>query len=323
MVRQLVVAAAIIAVWAFLPRLLPRHMVDLLVFSGIYAIAGLGVGLLLGQCGIVNLAQAVFYAIGAYASANLTAVLKWPSFTGFVAGAVLSAGAALLVGYPILRLRGYFLALATLALSLISVVLFLEWGGLTGAALGMGGIPPLNIGGWAFNSPLRFYYLVWAAAIGCFALAHNLTHSRTGLMLQAMRDSEPAAESLAIRPLALRTRMFVLCSLFGSLAGSLFAHYAGYISFQSFTVDKSIDFLLIPVLGGSRSVPGVALGALFITFAPELLDKFGGVHQILFGLLLVIIVVLLPGGLISLPRTAMRWLDRGVTPLAHSRARRG
>jgi branched-chain amino acid transport system permease protein len=317
--RQRLLLAAVVAAWVILPLLLSRHYVELLVFSGIYAIAGLGVGLLLGQCGIVNLAQAVFYAIGAYATANMTSVLKLPSVTGFVVGALVSMLVAVLVGLPVLRLRGFFLALATLALSIISVVLFLEWGWLTGAALGMGGIPKLKFGGWAFDTPFRYYYLVWAIALGCFLLAHNITHSRTGLMLRAMRDSEQAAESLAIRLPALRLRMFVLCALFGSLAGSLFAHYVGYVSFQSFTLEKSVDFLLIPVLGGSRSTPGVALGALCITFAPEVLSKAGGsVHHILFGLLLVLIVVLLPGGLVSLPNAVNQrrrgWASDSVPP---------
>lgn len=308
--RKPLAVAVLLVAWALLPLLLSRHVVDLLVFAGIYAIAGLGVGLLLGQCGIVNLAQALFYAIGAYASANMTAVLKWPAFIGFVAGGIVSVAIALLVGWPVLRLRGYFLALATLALTLISTVLYLEWGWLTGAALGMGGIPKLAVGGWAFDSPGRFYYLVWGVALVCFLLAHNLVRSRTGLMLQAMRDSEQAAESLAIDLVRLRTWTFVLCALLGSLSGSLFAHYVGFISPQSFGIDKAVNFLLIPVLGGTRSIPGIALGALFITFAPELLSKVGEVHQILFGLLLVAIVVVLPGGLVSLPAVIREWMTR-------------
>lgn len=307
--RKPLALGVLLVAWALVPLVASRHVTDLLVFSGIYAIAGLGVGLLLGQCGIVNLAQALFYAIGAYASANMTAGLKLPAFTGFAAGTGISMAIALFVGWPVLRLRGYFLALATLALSLISTVLLLEWGGLTGAALGMGGIPKLAIAGWTFDTPAKSYYLVWAVAIACFVLAHNLVHSRTGLMLQAMRDSEQAAESLAIDLPKLRTGMFVLCALLGSLSGSLFAHYVGFVSFQSFGVDKAVNFLLIPVLGGTRSIPGIALGALFITFAPELLSNIGEIHQIVFGLLLVVIVVLLPGGLVSLPRQAWNWIS--------------
>lgn len=309
--RHRIIFLALVLAWAVVPWISPRHVIDLMVFSGIYAIAGLGVGLLLGQCGIVNLAQALFYAIGAYASANMTAVFKLPSITGFTVGAVVSMSVALLVGWPVLRLRGYFLALATLALSLISVVLFLEWGGLTGGSLGIGNIPKLSLAGFVIDTPARFYYLVWPIVLVCCTLAHNLVRSRTGLMLQAMRDSEQAAESLAVDLPTLRTQVFVLCALLGSLSGSLFAHYVGFISFQSFTVEKAVYFLLIPVIGGTRSVVGILLGALFIAFAPELLSRFGDVHQILFGLLLVLMVVILPGGLVSLPSVlAGVWRER-------------
>lgn len=312
--RQRLLIPALILAWLVLPVFLSRHVVDLLVFAGLYAIAGLGVGLLLGQAGIVNLAQGVFYAIGAYATANIVAVLKLPSGLGILVGVGVSMLVALLVGWPVLRLRGFFLALATLALTLISVVIFLEWGWLTGASLGMGGIPKLSIAGWVLDTPLSFFYLVWGVAALCFLFAHRLIHSRTGLMLQAMRDSEPAAESLAVDLHGLRVRMFMLCALLGSVSGSLFAHYVGFISFQSFTIEKAVNFLLIPVLGGTRSITGIALGALFITFAPEFLSKLGDIHQILFGLLLVLIVVLLPGGLVSLPQAIWQRFARPVAP---------
>src|SRR5262249_4208631 len=133
----------------------------------------------------------------------------------------------------------------------------------------------------------------------CMLLAHNLAHSRTGLMFRAMRDSSDAAISLAIDLQWLRTRVFVLCALFGSLAGNLFAHYTSFVSVQSFTVEKSFSFLLISVLGGVRSVFGPVIGALFITFLPDYLSRIGDFHQILFGLALVAVVVGLPGGLIG------------------------
>jgi len=292
----LLTAAGLLA-WAVLPQLLPRHANDLLVFTGIYAIAGLGIGLLLGHCGIVNLAQALFYALGAYASAYCTVTLGWPSVTGFIVGALLAAVVALLVGWPILRLTGYFLALATLALGIIGNALFFEWDGITGGTLGIGGIPKLQFLGYVFDRPDRMYYLVWIAAFACMLMARNLVDSRTGLMLRAMRDSGVAAASLGIDLQWLRTRVFMLCAVMGALAGSLFAHHVSFVSTDSFTVGRSIVFLLIPVLGGVTSIPGIVLGALFVTILPELLSKAGDIHQVLFGLALVAVVVALPGGL--------------------------
>jgi branched-chain amino acid transport system permease protein len=297
--RNLIWIAAALVVWAILPFAVPRHIVDLLVFTGIYTIAGLGIGLLLGHCGIVNLAQATFYGLGAYGSAYCTVTLGLPAICGFLAGAILSGVLAYVIGRPVLRLTGYFLALGTLALSAIASALFFEWDWLTGGTLGIGGIPKLELFGFALNRPSRYYFFVWILAFACMLLARNLVDSRTGLMLRAMRDSSTAAASLTIDLQALRTRMFVLCALFGSLAGSLFAHHASFVSTQSFTVDRSINFLLIPVIGGATSIPGIVVGALFVTFLPEALSKLGDFHQILFGLALVAVVVLMPDGLVG------------------------
>ena len=305
-----------IAICLVVPLFLSRSIVDLLVFAGIYVIAGLGVGLLLGQCGIANLGQTVFYGIGAYSSAYLTVQLGAPALSGFVVGVVLSAALAMIVGWPILRLTGYFLALATLALGIIATALFYEWDWLTGGTLGIGGIPKLQLFGMALDTPIRFYYLVLAVMLLCMLLAHNMITSRTGLMLRAMRDAPDAAISLAINLRWLRTRIFMLNAILGSLAGSLFAHYGGYVNVQGFSIDRAISFLLIPVLGGVTSLPGLVIGALFITFLPELLSRFGQVHQILFGLALVAVVVLMPSGLMGAFSGLLRRL--GFEPRAKS-----
>lgn len=284
-------------VWALAPLLMTRHMVDLLVFSGLFTIGGLGVGLLLGQCGIVNLAQAAFYGIGAYSSGYFSVELGLPAPVGFLVGIVASALIAFAIGWPILRLRGFFLALATLAIGLIGNVLFFEWDWLTGGTLGIGGIPKLSLFGFAFDTPERFYYLVWLIAILALVLADNLVRGRPGLAMRAMRDAAPAAEVLGVDMHVLKTVMFVICAVLGSLAGSLFAHYVSYVSVQSFTVERSIAFLLIPVVAGSSSVWGTIVGALFVTLVPEFLSGLGDIHQVLFGLALVLVVTLLPEGL--------------------------
>lgn len=297
--RVLGLVAAAVVLWAILPLILPRQHVDVLVFAGIYGIAGLGVGLLLGQCGIVNLAQAFFYGIGGYASAYLTVTLGMPVIGGIAVGLLLSAAVALAIGWPVLRLSGFFLALATLAIGLIGNVLFFEWDWLTGGTLGVGGVPPISLAGFAFDTPARFYYLVWVVLLVLLALASNLTGGRTGLAMRAMRDAAPAAAVLAVDMHKLKTQVFVLCAMLGSLAGSLFAHYATYVSVESFTVLRSITFLLIPVIAGAASVWGVVIGALFVTIVPELLHGFGDAHQMLFGLVLVLVVTLLPEGLVG------------------------
>ncbi len=307
-VRPLLILA--LGIRVILPALVGRHSTDLMVFAALYSIAGLGVGLLLGQCGIVNLAQAFFYGIGAYASAYGTTTLGWPPIIGMLVGLAVTGLIATVIGWPILRLTGFFLALATLAVGMIGTILFFEWDWLTGGTLGIGGLPPLSIAGIPFDSPIRFYYLAWGLVLVLLLLTLNLSAGRPGLAMRAVRDAAPAAEGLGVNIHGLRLRVFVIGSLLGSLAGSLFAHYVTYVSVESFTIQRSIVFLLIPVIAGARTIWGVVPGALFVTLVPEWLSAFGDIHQMLFGIVLVVVVTLLPEGLTGLPARLHRRLAR-------------
>jgi branched-chain amino acid transport system permease protein len=295
---------ALLAIWAAVPFITERHVVDLFVFCGIYAIAGAGVGFLLGQGGIVNLGQAAFYGVGAYASAYVTARLGWPWPVGFAIGIGAASALSYLLGRPILRLSGYFLALATLALGIIFINLYFEADFITGGTLGIPGVPKLRIGSFTLDTPAKFYFLVWPLAFACVLAMYNLTRSRTGLAMQAMRDAPDAARVLAIDIARLRLWMFMISSILGSLSGSLFAHYVGFVSVDSFGVERSILFLLVPVIGGASAPAGVLIGALFIGLVPEALSVLGDVYRVLFGLTLVTVVVFFPDGLYGLLQKA-------------------
>lgn len=308
---RLALAGLCVVAWAVLPLVAQRHLLDVFNFAALLAIGGLGVGLLLGQCGIVNLGQAAFYGIGAYATGYGTTVLGWPALPSMLAGMATAAATAVLVGLPMLRLSGFYLALATLALGSIAGVLFFEWDWLTGGTLGLGGIAPLAPLGIELSDPARYHYFIWPVVAVLLWLAHNLVHSRQGLAMRAMRDAAPAAQVLSVDGQRIKTVMFALCAVLGALAGSLFAHYVSFVSVQSFTVERSILFLLVPVIAGARSVPGTVVGALFVALVPELLSGLGDMHQVLFGLALVLVVVLLPGGLTGL---TARWFQRKETP---------
>lgn len=300
-----------IAVWFAVPAVASRSVTDMLVFTGIYTIAGLGVSFLLGQCGIVSLAQSVFYGIGAYSTAYCCVQLGWSPGTGLLLGIVLSAAIALAVGWPILRLSGYFLALATLALAIIGHVLFLEWDWLTGGTLGIGGIPRLSLLGYELNSPQRFYYLVWPVAAALLWFHANLLRARNGLAMRAMRDAPAAAAVLGINTHLMKVRIFVLSAVLGSLAGSLFSHYVSFVSADSFGVDRAINFLLLAVLGGAQTIIGPVLGALFITLLPNLLSRFGDIHAVLFAVCLIAAVIFLPQGFGGTFARLIGWLRSG------------
>src|SRR5260221_2589308 len=235
--RRVLVWGLAFLLWAALPFFATRHIVDLLVSAGLYSIAGLWVGFLVGRWGFVSLAQSVVYGIGAYCTAWFCVQKGLPSPVGIAAGIALSTGIAALVGWPILRLSGHFLALATLALGIIGQVLFLEWDWLTGGTLGIGGIPWIAPFGFAFNTPLRFYFLVWPIALLLLVLHHKLLHSRNGLALRAMRDSPEAAAALGVDIHKLKVQMFLLSAALGSAAGSLFPHYVSFATSHSFPID--------------------------------------------------------------------------------------
>ncbi len=294
--RRVALLGVALVVWAAIPLFASRSVVDMLVFGGLYTIAGLGVTFLLGQCGIVSLAQSVFYGIGAYSTAYCTTHFGWPAPVGFALGMAISAVLAVAVGWPVLRLSGYFLALGTLALAIIGHVLFTEWDWLTGGTLGIGGIPALTLPGVTLNTPQKFYYLVWPLATALLLLHANLLHSRTGFAMRAMRDAPLAAAALGIDTHVLKVKMFVLSAVLGALAGSLFAHYVTFVSVDSFGVDRSINFLLLAVLGGAKTIIGAVLGALFIAIAPNALSRFGDIHAVLFAALLIVAVIFLPEG---------------------------
>lgn len=288
--------AAALALWAILPMTQGRSVVDLFVFAALYTIAGLGVAFLLGQCGIVSLAQSLFYGIGAYSTAYGCTVLGWPAPLAMAVGMAISAAIAAALGVPVLKLSGYFLALATLALAIIGHVLFLEWEWLTGGTLGIGGIPPIALGPYVINSPFKFYYFVWPVVALVLWLHYNLLNSRAGIAMRAMRDAPAAAMVIGIDVDRLKVKVFVLSAVLGSFAGSLYAHYVSFVSVDSFGVDRAINFLLIAVLGGVRTVAGTILGALFVTAAPNLLSRLGDVHPVLFAALLIIAVIFMPAG---------------------------
>jgi len=302
------------ALWAALPLWIGRSSVDMLVFTALYAIAGLGVSFLLGQCGMVSLAQSAFFGIGAYSTAYGTTVLAWSGPLAMVIGVAISGAIAAIVGIPVLRLSGFFLALATLALAVIAHVLFLEWEWLTGGTLGIGGIPKLSILGYQLSSPVRYYYFIWPVAIVIFALHRNVLRSRTGYAMRAMRDAPAAAAVLGINLRMLKVKVFVLSGLLGSLAGSLFAHYVSFVNVDSFGLDRAVNFLVIAVLGGINTIAGVALGALFVTAGPTLLSRAGDVHPLLFALALVAAVIYVPGGFggaaTDASQAMMRWIRR-------------
>ncbi len=291
----LVVAAAAAAVLPFL--LGSGYAVGLAAEIGIYTIVALGLNLLMGYAGQVSLGQAAFVGIGAYTSAILTAKVGLSPWLSMVAGVTLSGLTAAVVGVPLLKLRGHYLAMGTLGFGVIMNILMVQWEDLTRGTVGIWGIPPLSIGGFAFDTDLRFYYVVAGAVILCMAMASNIINSRVGRAMRAVHGSEVAAGTSGVDTGRYKLQVFILSGAMAGLAGSLYAHHFRYIEPASFGFGHSIEFVVMVVIGGMASIWGAIFGAGAVTLIAEQVRRSLQYSPIIFGFVLVAIMIFMPWGL--------------------------
>ncbi len=299
----LVLLAAMLAGGA----VLSRSQLNLINFIAIFTIAVLGMGLLLGYAGQISLGQAGFMAVGAYTTTIATTKFGLPPVAGVLLAMVACAVLAVALGRVVLRLKGYFLALATLALGEIIFVVLREWVDLTGGPSGMYNIPSLSIGGLQFDSYRSFYYLVVILTALLMLFQRNLLRSRTGRALQAIQDGEVAAESVSIDVMGYKVLAFVLSAVLAGLSGALYAHYVQFISPEGFGMVVSIELLIMIMIGSPRSIYGPALGVIVFFLSKDYLEHFlpkvfpqagSQMVMVFFSIILILIVIFAPHGII-------------------------
>ena len=295
--RQRLAFFVFVAVLLILPLVGNPYHVSLLVIIGIHTIVAVGLCLLMGYAGQISLGHAAFYGLGAFTSGILSATYGVSPWLGLLAAAVLSGVLAYATGRPILQLRGHYLAMATLAFGIIVYILMVELKGLTGGPSGLSGIPPLAVGGFAFDNDRRFYYLVWTFCLGALLLARNIVRSRPGRALRAVHGSEAAARSLGVDVEHCKVTVFVVSAVYAALAGALYAHYTTFISPQPFGFMFSVRLVVMVVVGGMASIWGAIFGTATLTVLSELLHPFGDLDVIVFGAILVAVMIFLPQGL--------------------------
>lgn len=302
----LVLAALMVA----LPLVFPgSYYVSVVgVQVGLHAILAVGLNLLMGYAGQISLGHAAFFGIGAYSSAILTTRYGWNPWPALGAGLLFTALVAYVMARPVLRLKGHYLAMATLGLGIIVHILLVQTGALTGGPDGIGNIPTLKLFGWAIDTDQRWYWLVAVLLLGVVLLALNLIDSRTGRALRALHGSEVAAEMMGVDTSLAKTRVFVLAAMSASLAGSLFAHQQAFVSPDSCNFFFSIELVTMVVLGGMASTYGALLGALVLTLLPEVLVVFEDYEVLIFGGILMLIMIFLPQGLAGGMRDLALWL---------------
>src|SRR5512139_609134 len=221
------------------------HFHHLMVLAGIYAILALGLSLFMGYAGQISLAHAAFFGIGAYTTAILTTHYAFPTFVSFWASAVSAAVIAYFIGRPILKLKGYFLALATLGFGEIFLVIIRESTDLTGGVIGIFGIPWFSLMGFSFDTYLKQYYLIWGVLIGLFIFCKNLVRSKVGRATLAVAASEDAASSVGINVPRMKLQIFVLGAAFAGLAGSLFACIMSTANPEAFSLGLTVLIVMM------------------------------------------------------------------------------
>jgi branched-chain amino acid transport system permease protein len=298
---------------------------DTMVRVGIFTIVVVGLNLLMGYAGQASLGQAAFYAMGAYGSAILTAKARtiglppalsdawWWPWLVMLGSMLFVGGFAYLVGKPILRLRGHYLAMGTLGLGIVVYIILRENLGLSTAVInitgGFDGIPDigrLSIGSFDLWPIERYYFLVWAFALAVIALSLNIVDSRVGRALRSIHGSEVAANTLGVDTDKYKLQVLVLSALYASLAGSLYAHFQAAVSPTPFSFVSSLELVVMSVVGGIASIWGAPFGVAVTLILKELirtrmhaiLRGAGGEHEVIaFGVLIVVIMIFMPEGL--------------------------
>lgn len=275
------------------------YYLGVLVWSGMYSLICMGLSLFIGYCGQISLGHAGFYALGAYGSGILTVRFGLPPWTALTVALVASVILALAVGLPTLRLKGHYLAMATLGFGvIIYVVADADPFGLTGGPSGFPGVPKLSIFGRVLNDEVRWYYFVWGTVLVFLILLLNLVNSRVGRALRSIHGGETAARAMGVNVAKYKTQAFLLSAAMASVAGSFYAHYVGFVNPEPFNLELSIHLMVMVVIGGVTNLWGAIAGTVLLTVLTEGFRTFFKEYRLLFdGLILVVIMLLFAEGL--------------------------
>lgn len=306
----MIMAAVVLA----LPLLNPdRYLLKVLVYVGVNVIVIAGLALLFGHAGQISMGHAAFVGIGAYTSAYFVGQANLPWLVGVAAGTALAAAGGLVLAIPALRLRGHYLAMATLGFNEIMYIVFREARGITGGSDGLGGIPYPEVAGLTIDTPLAVYLLVWGIAIVTVLLVTNILRSRPGRAMRALHATETGALACGIDTAGLKIRTFALSAGLAGLAGALYAHTVGFISPGTFGLEQSVIYVAIVVVGGAGSLAGPVLAAVALTLLPYADALIPGLGKDaiaflqdweadIYGIVMIAVVILAPAGIGGLLR---------------------
>jgi branched-chain amino acid transport system permease protein len=276
------------------------YLLTVMQLAMIYGVFCVGLNFFMGYTGQASFGQNAFAAVGGYGTAILCVEYGWEPVLALFASMTIAGIASLVVGYPTLRLRGHYLAMATFALGLITYDLSVHWTSLTQGYMGYSGIPPLGIGPFTVEDErMKLVCLMVILSIGLW-ISGRLRNSRFGRALRAISSSEPGAAALGIRISQYKLAAFVIAALYASAAGSLFAHVVGFISPEVFGLQMVVVTFTMLYVGGIGTVLGPAIGAVIASLLPQVLRGSGRFQDIAYALILLLLLIYVPKGLSAL-----------------------
>jgi len=283
-----------------------EYLLHILILIGIYIILSISLNLIAGYAGLLSIAHAAFYGVGAYVAALMALNLHSPFLVNIVCAVILSGLLGALVGIPSLRIRGDYFVIATFAFQVITFSVLNNWVSFTGGPMGLPGIPQPAIFGWTISSHVEFLVVVGALCILTLWLARRIVRSPFGRVLKAIREDEVFAQAVGKNVASYKILVFVIGAGMAAIAGVMYAHYISFIDPTSFTVMESIFILSIVIIGGAGSLWGPVVGAVVLVVLPEILRFVGlpsavaaNVRQIIYGGLLVAFMMWRPHGLLG------------------------
>ncbi len=297
--------AAMGVVALLLPHVLGVYYLHVVNVAMVNIILAVGLNFILGFGGQISLAQAAFFGLGAYGY-SILALRNVPLPIAAVAGVVLAGVAGLALGWPALKLKGHYLALATLGFGIIMQQFMINLGGLTGGANGLSSIPQFKIGPIQLDSEPHLFYVEMVFAALVVTLSVLFDRSPLGMRARALRDDETAAEVAGVNIRNIKVMLFVISAACGGLAGVLYATMLGYISPDVFAWGTTFNYLVMVVIGGLGSTSGVVVMAFLLTLIPEWLRFLKDSYMAVFGLVVIIMMAAAPGGLAGLFRAASK-----------------
>jgi branched-chain amino acid transport system permease protein len=304
------VLAAALVIYAIIAG---GYLVALAGFALIYAVFVIGLNIFMGYAGQASFGQNAFAAIGGYTSAVLTTTYNLPPIPALALGVAGAVVCAVVIGYPTLRLKGHYLAMATLAIGLIVYEITVQWQSVTQGYMGISGIPPLGIASFEAVSDREQLVLLSVLVALCMASAWLIRNSRFGRALVALSGSEDAARALGIDVARYKLAAFVVSAVYAAIAGSLFVHIVGFVSPEVFGMNMVILSFTMLYVGGIGTITGPLVGAIVINMLPETIRGLKDYQDLVYGAALILLLIYAPGGLASLG-----WSKRKATPASEN-----